>query len=68
MEDDKPLKPKARESTTLIYDEIGSRIVMFGGWSNAWMDDMLSLNVSSIVGPSYAIYKIIPALGPLTGR
>ena len=32
------------------------------------MDDMLSLNVSSIVGPSYAIYKIIPALGPLTGR
>lgn len=41
---------------------------MFGGWSNAWMGDMYSLNVSSIVGPPYAIYTIKPALGPLTGR
>jgi len=62
------MKPKARESTALIYDPSDSRIIMFGGWSNAWMGDMYSLNVSSIVGPPYAIYTIKPALGPLTGK
>lgn len=29
---------------------------------------MWSLNVSTITGPPYAIFKIMPNLGPLTGR
>nr|SYZ35238.1 PtDNAH9b [Paramecium tetraurelia] len=68
LEEEKPVKPKTRESTTLIYDPSDSRIMMFGGWSNAWMNDIYALNVSSIVGPPYAIYSIKPCLGPLTGK
>lgn len=68
LEEDKPLKPKCRENTGTVYDEGGARLVMFGGWSNAWLDDMYTLNVSSVVGPSYAIDKLSPALGPLTGK
>lgn len=32
------------------------------------MDDMWSLNVSTITGPPYAIFNIKPSLGPLTGK
>lgn len=52
----------------MLYDNNDSRLVMFGGWSNNWLGDMVSLNVSSITGPPYAIYSIKPNLGPLTGK
>ena len=34
-----------------------SRLVIFGGWANKWLDDVWQINVSSIVGPPYAITK-----------
>lgn len=52
----------------MLFDGNDSRLVIFGGWSNNWLGDMVSLNVSSITGPPYAIYSIKPNLGPLTGK
>eukprot|EP00971_Amphidinium_carterae_P062800 1242975-Amphidinium_carterae.1 len=43
------------------------RLILFGGWANKWLDDSWQINVSSIVGPPYAINAIHPPLGPVTG-
>ena len=51
----------------MVYDSKGSRLIVFGGWSNKYMDDVFELNISSVTGPLYAIYKIEPNLGPFTG-
>ena len=59
----KPFLPKAREYGAMIYDHKGSRLLVFGGWANEWMCDIHALNVSSIVGPSYAVTEIVPNLG-----
>ena len=42
--------------------------MIFGGWANKWLDDVWQINVSSIVGPPYAITKVEPPLGPVTGQ
>ena len=42
--------------------------MVFGGWNNGWFDDIHALNVSKIVGPSYAITDIVPHLGQLSGN
>lgn len=60
--------PKPRECAAIFYDQNDSRIIVHGGWSNAWLTDMWSLNVSTITGPPYAIFNITPNLGPLTGK
>lgn len=60
--------PKPRENASIFYDTNESRVLIFGGWANNWMDDMWSLNVSTITGPPYAIFSIKPKLGPLTGK
>lgn len=52
----------------MSYDERNSRLLVFGGWNNGWLSSMYSLNVSKIVGPSYAITEIIPSLGQLSGK
>lgn len=69
-EDDtkKILKPKARENPAIFYDQQDSRIIIFGGWANNWLEDMWALNVSTITGPPYAIFSVKPKLGPLTGK
>lgn len=59
--------PAPREYAAISYDYNSSRLVIFGGWSNGWLQDMWSLNVSKIVGPSYAITSIDPPLGQLSG-
>ena len=59
--------PPPREYTTLSYDHRDSRLLVFGGWNNGWLDDMYALAVSKIVGPSYAITDIDPPLGQLSG-
>lgn len=42
--------------------------MVHGGWKNDWMNDIWSLNVSTITGPPYAIFDMEPKLGPLTGK
>ncbi len=62
------VRPKPRESTAMFYDSNESRVIIFGGWANNWLNDMWALNVSSITGPPYAIFSIKPSLGPITGK
>jgi len=62
-----PLLPKEREYCSMIYDSKNYRLVVFGGWANEWLGDVHALNVSSIVGPPYAITEVMPSLGQLTG-
>jgi dynein heavy chain, axonemal len=59
--------PAAREYAACSYDSANSRFLIFGGWNNGWLNDMWSLAVNKIVGPSYAIMEIDPPLGQLTG-
>ena len=64
-EDDE--RPKPREYAAMSYDENNRRLVVFGGWNNGWMNDLYTLDVSKIVGPSYAITGIDPPLGQISG-
>ena len=66
--DGKPLMPSAREYSAMAYDGKESRLLIFGGWSNGWLNDLYSLNVSKITGPPYAITDIVPNLGQLSGN
>lgn len=52
----------------MTYDHLEQRILVYGGWNSNWLNDLWSLNISLITGPTYAIYKISPCLGPLTGK
>lgn len=62
------MNPKARENPAIFYDQNESRVIIHGGWNNNWLNDVWSLNVSTITGPPYAIFGISPKLGPLTGK
>ncbi|CAK9103509.1 Dynein alpha chain [Durusdinium trenchii] len=65
---DKPLdRPPPREHTAIVYDAEESRLILYGGWANKWLDDCWQIDVSSIVGPPYAIVKVEPSLGPVSG-
>jgi hypothetical protein len=44
------------------------RLIIYGGWNNGWFDDLYSLNVAKIVGPSYAIISSDPTSGQLSGN
>ena len=59
--------PLPRENSTMVYDEDQNRLLIFGGWSNKYMNDIHQIAISKITGPSYAIYSIKPVLGPYTG-
>ena len=63
----RPLLPPSREYSAMAYDQKQSRLLVFGGWNNGWFNDLHALNVSKIVGPSYAITEIVPGLGQLSG-
>lgn len=52
----------------MAYDHKDSRLLIFGGWNNGWLSDFYALNVSKVVGPSYAITHIEPPLGQLSGN
>lgn len=60
--------PAAREYTAMTYDQREQRIIIYGGWNNGWMDDLWTLKVGKIVGPSYAIMSSEPNLGQLSGN
>lgn len=59
--------PSPRSDTCLAYDPKGSRLIVFGGWADDWLDDLYTLDVGNIVGPPYAITGMHPYLGPVTG-
>lgn len=40
----------------MFFEKDDSRLIIFGGWANNWLDDMYALNVGNITGPSYAIF------------
>jgi len=56
--------PSTRENSSFVYDQDEQRLVLFGGWSNNYLNDIYQINIGSITGPDYAIYQVNPALGP----
>ena len=60
-------RPQPREYAAMSYDERERRLIVFGGWNNGWLNDLYTLDVSKIVGPSYAITSIDPPLGQISG-
>ena len=52
----------------MAYDQKDNKLIVFGGWNNGWHNDLHSLNVGKIVGPSYAITATEPSMGQLTGK
>ena len=60
-------QPSPREYAGITYDDRLSRMIIFGGWNNGWMNDMYALSVSKIVGPPYAITAIDPPLSQMSG-
>ena len=59
--------PATRSDTPFAYDSKNSRLLMFGGWNGEWHGDMISMDISNIVGPPYAIMGLEPETGPITG-
>jgi dynein heavy chain len=58
--------PQPREYCAMTYTGLmqteskDRRLIVFGGWNNGWFNDLYSLNVAKIVGPSYAIIESDP--------
>lgn len=59
--------PLAREDTAWVYDRKRCQLLLFGGWSNRWLSDLHAADVSSIVGPPYAVLGLTPTIGPVMG-
>ena len=59
--------PDARSDMSISYDPKGARLVLFGGWSGVWHNDVYTLDVGDVVGPPYAVMDIYPSIGPITG-
>jgi dynein heavy chain, axonemal len=60
--------PVVREDTAMAYDPKTCKVILFGGWSNRWLGDTWTLNVSPIIGPPYACSKVVPDIGPVFGE
>lgn len=57
----------AREDTAWVYDNRKCQLLVYGGWANRWLGDLHAANVSSIVGPPYALLDLKPKIGPVMG-
>lgn len=68
MEEKEDVGPCPRESPATFYNVEDQRFYVFGGWSDEWLNDMWCLPVGNITGPPYAIEKIKPTVGPVTGK
>lgn len=67
MQPEDSVRPDPVEYAAMSYDKRSSRLIVFGGWNSGWTDSLYALNVSKIVGPSYAVTGIDPPLGQLSG-
>jgi dynein heavy chain len=52
----------------MAYDPKSCKIIVFGGWSNRWLGDTWTLNISPIIGPPYACTAVEPDIGPVFGH
>jgi len=53
-----------RENAACVFDSKGARLLFIGGWNNRYRMDVGVLQVSGIVGPSYAVTTLESADGP----
>ena len=51
--EDAKVMPSPRENTQMVYDQDDQRLILFGGWSNNYLNDIYQINISSITGPDY---------------
>lgn len=59
--------PCPRSDASMVLDSKNSRLIVFGGWADRWLDDMFSLDVSKLIGPPYVLTGLVPCTGPITG-
>ena len=64
----KPFYPPACEYAGVSYHHRTQQLLIYGGWNNQWLGGLYSLSVAKIVGPDYAVVKIEPNLGQLSGN
>ena len=60
-------KPTPRASSSMFFSLRLKRLVLFGGWSNTWHDDVYTCEVSEVVGPPYNIFDVVPLAMPIHG-
>jgi hypothetical protein len=60
-------RPAAREEAAWAYDSKTARLVLFGGWADEWLGDVLVLDVAGVVGPPYGAHSVDPPAGPMAG-
>ena len=64
---DRGVAPEGREDCAWAFDVKSCCLLIFGGWANRWLGDLVRLNVSPIIGPPYACTGIEPESGPVFG-
>ena len=62
------LMPEPREDAAMIYYQNSKNLFLFGGWNNQWFNDVYSICVSAIVGPSYSVKSLEPPMGRISGN
>lgn len=60
--------PPAAEYSSVSYHHKTQQLLIYGGWNNKWLGGLYSLNVAKIVGPDYAVVRVEPNLGQLSGN
>ena len=60
--------PFAREDSMMLYYKKSKSLLVFGGWQNEWSNEIYSLSVGNIVGPSYSIKYLEPNKGKISGN
>lgn len=59
--------PFAREDASMFYNKSMKSLVVYGGWSNEWYNEIYSINVTKIVGPTYTVKTLEPNEGRISG-
>ena len=61
-------RPSPRASTQMFYSSRIEKLVLFGGWSNRWYNDVYTCAVGDVVGPPYNVFALAsPTLVGLSG-